>query len=340
MQICLNTLYASSSANFFLPRDFTYFESPEATPDVEASGICLDNTTPGQWYTFSTPNLLPYSVISFNFGGVIYEIFKTDSDCSALEYVDCGEGIFYFVPEPATTYYILTAYGFGLFTQGVNSTSCSSGAIALNFGSANPYDFFSFTDCSQPSSIVPCENDYVRWYEYTSGCSLSDLYIEVSDYSGNFNPHALQVSISVFLNDCATLASEYDVNGLGYVCNGLDGETITLENIPPGTTLLIAHGSEQENIGYYDAYILETANNENTSLCSIKPVNKNIKDRAKQITALNTIIFILDNNIFLTIKRIGRPTKIYHAKAINADQIKLKKYIYNKYASFRLLIET
>ena len=49
------------------------------------------------------------------------------------------------------------------------------------------------------------------------------------------------------------------MNGLGYVCSAIGaGESITLEDVPPGLSFVIGLGSNDYNAGYFNLYITET----------------------------------------------------------------------------------
>ena len=232
---------------------------PEATPDIEATGNCINNTEPGQWYTFSTPDPLTYGVLLHFSPTAKVEIFSTTSDCSDLVYEDCGSGAFGFKPDPGTTYYYLTTDGLHLQPPSSGYSTCDDPLVSFNF-TQNPVFTSSYTDCASQSADVVCENDHVIWIGYTIGCGeSSDVHIEVSEYTADPTITASEISITVALWDCATLLSEYDVNGLGYVCSAIGaGESIMLEDLPPGISFVIGIGSSCNNAGFFDLDITET----------------------------------------------------------------------------------
>jgi gliding motility-associated-like protein len=236
-----------------------FFEDPEATPDIEATGNCISNTEIGQWYTFSTPDPLHYGTLLHFSPTAKVEVFKTTSDCSDLVYVDCGIGPFAFKPEPSTTYYYLTNGGLHVQPPSSGLSTCDDPLVSFNF-TQNPIITSTYTDCGATSPDVNCENDHVIWIGYTVGCGeSSEVLIEVSEYSANPAITAGEISITVALFDCSTLLSEYDVNGQGYVCSAIGaGESINLVDLPPGISFVIGLGSSLNNTGYFDLNITET----------------------------------------------------------------------------------
>ena len=231
---------------------FQVFEDNCATPDPEATGNCVDPTEPGRWYTFTTPDPMPFNNFWFGYSPSAFEIFSTTTDCSGLVYEDCG-GVFSFSPEPGTTYYILV---------GTNMT-ISVDAIDIIIACDDPLTFFDMgpgiseawgaTDCLDPSSIMPCQNDHVVWYSYDTGCETSDITIQVEEHTTSWgDPSADDLSITVILDDCSTLMTDYDINGLGYLCDALTtGNIMSLENVPPGTSFIIGIGSESNEVGNF-----------------------------------------------------------------------------------------
>jgi len=245
-----------------------YWEDPEATPDPEATGNCISPADPGQWYTFSTPDPLGYGTLRFlGFPADAMEIFTSTAGCSALVYAGCGTGTFGFPAEAGVTYYVLTDAGFAVNGWWTAETYCDSPSSEYSAIADNPILSTSLTDCGSPSDVVPCQNDYTRWYEYTTGCAESEILIELSDYTGaEVWLTAAEVSISAVLEDCNTLMSVYDPNGLGYVCSAIgNGESLFLENLPPEFTFRIAYGSESSHTGWFDVKITETSNSPDAS---------------------------------------------------------------------------
>lgn len=238
-----------------------YDADPAATPDPEATGNCITNTEAGQWYTFKTPDPLEYGVLVHFSNVAKVEIFRTNSDCSELSYVDCGIGPFGFKPEPGTTYYYLTTGGLHIQPPSSGGSTCDDVLISYDY-TQSPVTTSSYTDCAPSSANVVCQNDHVLWFGYTVGCGeSSDVTISVSDYSADPSITANELSITVALWDCSVLLSEYDVNGLGYVCSGLvGGEMINLEDVPPGLSFVIGIGSDDYNAGYFDLHITESTN--------------------------------------------------------------------------------
>ena len=238
-----------------------YDADPEATADAEATGNCIDNTEPAQWYTFTTSDPLEYGTLQHFSSGAKIEIFTTTSDCSDLVYVDCGIGPFGFKPEPATTYYYLTTGNWHLQPPSSGLSSCDNVLATWNF-MQSPLISSSYTDCAAPSADVNCQNDHVIWFEYTVGCGeSSDVLIDVGPFSNDPSITANELSITVALFDCSTLLSEYDENGLGYVCSAIGaGESINLIDVPPGLSMAIGIGSDDYNAGYFDIFITETTN--------------------------------------------------------------------------------
>lgn len=236
-----------------------YWPDPEATPDPETTGNCISNTEPGQWYTFTTPSSVPYGTLRFDSGGAI-EVFSSISDCFSLVYEGCGFGQWALPPQPGITYYVLTNDGLSINGWTSSQYFCDSPSSYSGYPD-NPILASSHTSCGASSDVVPCENDHTRWYEYTTGCMESDILIELSEYTGNGTwLTANEVSITAVLDDCTTLMSDYDINGLGYVCSAIgSGEILHLENIPSGFTFLIAYGSDGNNPGFFDVKITETS---------------------------------------------------------------------------------
>ncbi len=238
-----------------------YDADPEATADAEATGNCIDNTEPAQWYTFTTSDPLEYGTLQHFSSDAKIEIFTTTSDCSDLVYVDCGIGPFGFKPEPATTYYYLTTGNWHLQPPSSGLSSCDDVLTTWNF-TQSPLVSSSYTDCAAPSADVNCQNDHVIWFEYTVGCGeSSDVLIDVGPFSNDPSITANELSITAALFDCSTLLSEYDENGLGYVCSAIGaGESINLIDVPPGLSIAIGIGSDDYNAGYFDIFITETTN--------------------------------------------------------------------------------
>lgn len=241
--------------------DFMFFEAdPTATPDPEATGNCISNTDPGQWYTFTTPSPLDFGSM-FNNTLADIELFSTTSGCDGLVYEDCyngSTGNYGFNFEPGTTYYFLVNGDFYYSIPWWNDSTCD-----------NPFwdggwwwwwndelEFWSSTDCAEPSDVVPCQNDHVVWYEFTTDCVESDVSISVShelfdDWWWSYGA-ADEVSITVVADDCATILAEYDPNGQGYLCSALgSGETLNLEDLPPNFTFLVAFGSAENELGNF-----------------------------------------------------------------------------------------
>jgi len=248
-----------------------YWQSEDATPDPEATGNCISNTVPAVWYTFTTPDPLTFSAIFVGASNINVEMFSSLSDCSNLVYEDCSIGNNPLDIEPATTYYLLvTGTLFTLQIPGANPNICDDPYSSLYFED-NPAEIWSNTDCAYASSIVPCENDHVVWYTYTTSCGISDILIDIVDAPIIWGTTADEISISVFYGDCLTLLSDYDVNGSGYVCSGIgNDESIVLENLPPNTVLNIAFGSAYGNSGYFGIYLEDTNDNDVVSndICS------------------------------------------------------------------------
>lgn len=236
-----------------------FVEDPEATPDVEATGNCINNTEPAQWYTFTTTSPMEYGTIVHFTPTVKIEIFSTTSDCSDLVYEDCGMGPFGFKPQPATTYYYLTTGGLHIQPPSSGLSTCDNPLVSFNYMD-NPVVTASYTDCAAFSGDVVCENEHVIWIGYTVGCGeSSDVLIEVSPYSFDPSITANEISITVVLWNCNLLLSEYDANGLGYVCSAIGaGESINLLDVPPGLSFVIGFGSNDNNAGYFSFNITET----------------------------------------------------------------------------------
>ena len=237
-----------------------FFEDPTATADPEATGNCINPITePGVWYTFQTPPMIPYTTLLFNGSWTQVEIFKTSSDCSALEYVDCYFGIDVFVPESDTKYYFLVVGGIAFSTPLYIPLDCDETDFFFDLDLFNPWINHVTTDCASSSDVIQCGSDHVVWGQYTTGCYETDLFIEVFDYTGQYYTHASQVSVTAVYDDCSSIASDLDPNGTGYICNGLDGDVLSLENIPPFTTIYIALGSDNGQHGHFDLSITETS---------------------------------------------------------------------------------
>ena len=177
---------------------------PGATPDLEATGNCIDNTEAGQWFTFTTPSPMTYGALMHFSNDVKVEIFSTTSDCSDLTFVDCGVGPFGFKPEPATTYYYLTVGGLHMQPPTSGLSSCGDFLATFDF-TQSPLNTASYTDCAAYSADVVCENDHVIWFEYTVGCGeSSDVTISVSDFTADPDITANEISITAALFDCST----------------------------------------------------------------------------------------------------------------------------------------
>lgn len=229
-----------------------YMADPEATPDPEATGNCIDDSEPAQWYTFTTQAQMDFNSFYCAMVGQPMEIFSTTTGCSNLVYEGFGVGPFYFELQPATTYYILVSQWLNLnvFIAEVSSRNNPLGIF--------PNIPWSNTNCTAPSDPVPCENDYVVWYSYSVACGISDIQIMLKDVDPGGPIPAVEISISVFLDDCVTLAVEYDVNGTGYVCSAVvNDESILLEDVPGGTDIYIAFGSDDNNTGDFDFSVIE-----------------------------------------------------------------------------------
>ncbi|MEM9547497.1 MAG: gliding motility-associated C-terminal domain-containing protein [Bacteroidota bacterium] len=248
---------------------------PNATPDPEATGNCGTVTHPGQWYTYTTPDPLEFGAMHFftpvvNIDYGILEIFSTTSGCDGLVYVDCFNPIangysFGLDFEPGTTYYFLVSGDFDDYILQYNInffsfTTCNNPFWDDWWWWSDWWDkqveFANTTDCLEPSSSIPCKNDHVAWYEFTTGCSESDLTIQVNENLGAVwwqdGAGAEEISITILANDCTTILSEYDVNGLGYVCSSIgNGESLILEDLPPNFTFLLAFGSALNELGWF-----------------------------------------------------------------------------------------
>ena len=241
-----------------------YDEDPEATADPEATGNCIDNTTPGQWYTFTTPDPIPYNSIFVASTWIDVEIFSTTTDCSALVYEGCGTGPFSFEPEAGKRYYYLTTGGFHMTLPFGGLSTCDDPLTSFS-SCDSPIHSSSYTDCAWSDNMVPCPNDHVIWFDYTAGNSGADVVIRVDNYTGLHGNTADDVSISVFSDDCSSLLFGFDAAGIGYVCSALaGGQSITLEDLPPGFHVKIAIASGLNNAGHFDLFI-ETANEEGVS---------------------------------------------------------------------------
>jgi len=221
------------------------------TGDPEATGNCVSDTDPGVWFTFSTPLVMDYNAIYFAITpGRKAEIFSSTSGCSGLVYVDCvTEEAAVIELEEDTQYYILLGSSW-------MATSMNNGWIPPQtecddpFPNSTPVHFFNV--CETPSSLVPCENEYVHWRTHTTGCNVGEINIEV-DIPDDWYPlvHAQEISIVAVLDDCTTLMSDYDPAGVGYVCSALGGETLTLQNVPPYTSFSIGFGSGLGKMGAF-----------------------------------------------------------------------------------------
>jgi len=242
--------------------DFMFFEAdPNATPDPEATGNCISNTEPAQWYTFTTPNPLEFSSMYNNILTSV-ELFSTTSGCDGLVYEDCFSGIigddYGFNFEPGTTYYFLVSGDFYYSIPWFYDSSCEDPYWDGSWWWwwDNEIEFWTTTDCAEPSGVVPCQNDHVIWYEFTTDCVQSDVSITVNneileEWWWNEGT-AEEISITAIADDCSTLLAEYDANGLGYVCSALgSSEPLILENLPPNFTFLVAFGSSINELGHF-----------------------------------------------------------------------------------------
>lgn len=242
---------------------FQTFLDPCATADSEATGNCVDPSDPGIWYTFTTPDPLPFNSFFFNISPSNFEVFSTSSDCSGLVYEDCGN-IFSLDAMPATTYYILVAGNFVITTQnsigGVDGT-CSDPFTWFDMGPGISSIWLN-NHCQDPSPIVPCPNENSVWVSYETGCEISDITIEVEPFTTNWGDGpADDISITLVEDDCNTLFTQYDVNGTGFVCSGLvAGESINLEDVPPATSFFIVLANDANELGNYTLIL----NEENT----------------------------------------------------------------------------
>ncbi len=232
-----------------------YDEDLEATPDPEATGNCIDNTEPGQWYTFTTPDPIPYNSILLASTWVDVEVFSTTTDCSALIFEDCGTGQFAFEPEAGTKYYYLATGGFHMSIPFGGLSTCDDPLVSYS-SCDGPIHIISYTDCAWSSDVVQCPNDHVIWFDYTAGNSGSDVIISVEEFSLSYGNTAGDISISVFADDCATLLYGFDAAGFGYRCSVLEtGQSITLEDLPPGFHVKIAVSSGLNDAGHFDLFI-------------------------------------------------------------------------------------
>ncbi len=224
-----------------------------ATADPEATGDCVDPTELGVWYTFSTPDPLPYNTMWQALGpSMPFEIFSTTSDCSGLEYVTCSESTLMFYPEPGTTYYILSignSLSWSLHDPPF-PINCDDPLSHLNNGPGENQANAN-TQCADPSTLFPCEDDHTVWFEYTTGCNIGDITIEVEEYTSALGDGpAAEIAIVAVFDDCATLLSSYDPNGNGYVCSAMSaGEILTLLGLPANSNLVFGFGSDGNNTG-------------------------------------------------------------------------------------------
>ena len=242
------------------------FETANATPDPEATGNCVSDTEPATWFTFSTPDPMSYLSLFSALSPTNFELFSSTSGCSGLVYVGCSTGFMDFTLEPNTQYYILLAAQSAFFwipgnvpdgNSMDNVTECDDPHIVL---STNNNTFIAENICESPSTIVPCENDHVVWLSYTTGCNLTDITITAEPMTSSLGfAAAEEVSIVAVLDDCTTLMSAYDVNGVGYVCSAAAAdEFLDLQDIPANTTFVIGFGSNNENIGHFELSVIES----------------------------------------------------------------------------------
>ena len=231
--------------------DFYYIFNNDftGTPDPEASGSCVYEDDKGVWFTFTTPPVMAYNALYFgNTPGVRAELFSSTSGCGGLEFVECIiEGGVTVELEENTQYYILL--GTWWMAADINNSWLPPQTECDN---PFPLSLVHYHNvCETPSSLIPCENEYVHWRDYTTGCNVEDVTI-VAETPEDWYPlvPADEISIVAVLDDCETLMSEYDPNGLGYVCSALGaGEILTLEDIPPNTSFSIGFGSGLGNMG-------------------------------------------------------------------------------------------
>jgi len=236
-----------------------YDEDLEATPDPEATGNCIDNTGLGLWYTFTTPDPIPYNSILTASPWIDVEVFSTTSDCSALVYEGCGTGPYSFEPEAGMTYYYLSTGGFHMTLPFGGLSACDDPLISYNT-CEEVIQISSYNDCAWSSDMVVCPNDHVIWFDFVAGNSGADVIISVEEFTESYGNSADEISISVFSDDCSSLLFGFDPAGFGYVCSAMaEGQSITLEDLPPGFHIKIAIGSGLNDAGHFDL-IIETAN--------------------------------------------------------------------------------